>query len=451
MSEKEQNTIPSNEEESEENQVQKKRDELQNFVENENYESVINEAFKIIQDKDKRLISDALEAIRKVVGNEPKLLNSSQINTLIDFLSNSDDILRASTVLILKPLALARMNELFDILINLLTSNHSSNCKEETIRLLGYIGSQKPGKVRDKIPLIASFLKDDEKHVYNRALEVLKLLSKDEPRIVESAVKNVLKDIENEELSNNLNDLIARIIQKRETRQKVKNDEEENEKENIIPDVEEEEDKKDEKTDDERKPLKEMQTPTIESESELEADENKIKEEIGAKIEEEFSKIDDKAKNDELETKDLKEIKSEQDIIKKETPNLEIRGDESSKEIAKEQKQDHKKEVPSTIPPSSESDTREDLIRKQFELKEKELKRREDELKQMELEKKELELMAKELELERQELIKSKLEKLETEVKRKEQELKEKELSLKMKELEKKEKELEKAERKMEE
>jgi len=83
----------------EDKKVQEKRDEIHKSLESKQYPSVLKIAFQIITEKDSRLLSDALDAIRQVNSEAPSLIDLTQLQVVVDFLHKDDDIFRASAVL----------------------------------------------------------------------------------------------------------------------------------------------------------------------------------------------------------------------------------------------------------------------------------------------------------------------------------------------------------------
>jgi len=432
-----QNPAPPSQKEIEDKKVQEKRDEIRKLLEGKQFPNIIKNAFQIIQDKDKRLISDALDAIRQVTVEMPALIDASQLNVLVEFLHDEDDILRASAVLALKPIILQRPDDLFQLLTTILSVSTSKNGKEESIRLLGHMAGEHPDKIEKLIPDLVNYLSDDNVHVRKRSLEVLKILSKDAPGKIEKEVKKIAGKITDAEILSGINEVMTEAIKKRELKSIDDKIPKEGTKPEIIPEVAPQPTKAEiaEEKKQQVPPGAPVQIKPVQTEEE-------IKKEIGAKIQAEFSKIEEGVKQAPSELKELKEIKTTKDLTPSSAPAVPAKGAEPVPATQKVEAVPEEKKEPAIIP-----ETKDTTVKKQLDLKEKELQRREEELKKVELEKKELELQAKELDMQREELKKQKLEQMELEVKRKEEELKEKELSLKMKELEEKEKKLKEIEK----
>ncbi|MHA1683223.1 MAG: hypothetical protein ACTSUE_19955 [Promethearchaeota archaeon] len=415
------------------------REEIKNLLEQEAREALINISFKIIQERDEKLFTDALNAIRRVSAQDPGLMNDSQVQLLVDFLDSDDDILRAAAVLALKPVVLHEPRRMLELLSRLLNNNgKSDNCKGETIRLLGHLGTKYPGMLLSFIPQFIQYIIEGGKHVAKISLKTLKVISKTHPEIIEPELKKIHDEITDPDLVEYMNELIGDLIKKRELN--VTKDPEKIESiEEIIPEV-----------------------PVIPKDGGVEKEpgeknqpsdgieEKKMKEEIGAQIEQEFSKIDQDGQESEPKIEVMKEIKTERDLEHTPVKDAKLTGDTNI------QPEKFQVQPPISLPTTDleatqdhERNTIEILKKKQISLKEKALQRREEEIKNIVLEKKELELQARELELQRDEMMRAKLEKMEQEVKRKEELLREKELALKLKELEEKEKELKDKEEKI--
>nr|MDO8118809.1 hypothetical protein [Candidatus Sigynarchaeota archaeon] len=409
------------------------------------------------KDKVHELVPDALDMIRQAIPENPRLLNESQVHLLADFLNDEDDMFRASAVLALKPAIPEKSIELFKILAGFIDSpQKTKNCKEEAIRLLGHMATIEPGRVSSLIPRFISFLMDDDVHVRKRSLEVLKVLSKHDPKQIENGVKWILDKITDEELVTGVNELVTSIIKRRELREiEVKPAKDEKPTE-LIPEVKPESMKESAEP-----PVIEAPAPP-EVPSAEKKNEAEIRKEIDAKIQEEFSKIEEGKKTVEIPLKDMKEIKSDKDLEHRGVPETIVQKiavvpgvvdhgvqvqPKPTESVSKEASVVVLSQAPIPVTPlAEESEKHADMVKKQLEVKEKMLQKREEELKRLQIERKELELAAQELEMQRDELIKVKLEQLEMEVKRKEQEVKAKELSLKLKELESREQKLKETE-----
>ncbi len=420
----------------EDKKVQEKRDEIHKSLESKQYPSVLKIAFQIITEKDSRLLSDALDAIRQVNAEAPSLIDLTQLQVVVDFLHKDDDIFRASAVLALKPVLLAKPDVLYPMLTSIVTEAASKNGREEAIRLLGLLGADHPEKVEKLIPEFVACLADDNVHVRKRSLDVLNILSKTAPVKIEKELKKMAGKITDTEILSGIHDIITEAIKKRELKtvdEKIAKDEQ---KADLIPDVPPQPKK------DEIPPAPtSAAVPSTEMPQKPALSEKEIQKEIGAKIEAEFSKIEEGVKPAPSELKELKEIKTAQDLTPPPAP---------TPAAAKTPEPT----APVTIPvekepasPAATPEPHEGMVKKQLELKEKELQRREEDFKKLELEKKELELQAKELEMQREELKKAQLEQMELEVKRKEEEIKQKELAMKLKELEEREKRLKEIEK----
>ncbi|MEX2681139.1 MAG: hypothetical protein Q6373_006035 [Candidatus Sigynarchaeota archaeon] len=425
-----------NPKELEEKKVQEKREEILKLLESKQHHDVLKVAFEIIERKDARLMSEALDAIRQVNAQDPSLMDPVHLQIVVDFLHNDDDILRASAVLALKPILLSNPDALYATLTSIVTAATSKNGREEAIRLLGFLGADHPEKVEKLIPEFVACLADDNVHVRKRSLDVLKILSKTAPVKIEKELKRMAGKISDTEVLSGIHEVITEAIKHRELKHVEEDAAKEVEKADLIPDVPPQPKK------DEAQAMPQIvavqSTATPEKPAPSETD---IQKEIGAKIEAEFSKIEEGVKPTPSELKELKEIKSPQDLAP--TPALTAVATKMPEPLAAVPRAVEKQMAPSAAAP----DPHDDIAKKQLELKEKELHRREEELKKLELEKKELELQAKELEMQREELKKAQLEQMELEVKRKEEELKQKELALKLKELEEREKKLKEIEK----
>ncbi|MBN2152075.1 MAG: hypothetical protein JW839_11550 [Candidatus Lokiarchaeota archaeon] len=426
------NPEPPSPKELEDKKVQARREEILKLVESKQYRDALNLCFQIISEKDARLLSDALDAIRQVNSDDPALIEPAQLQVAVDFLHSDDDIIRASAVLALKPVLLAKPEALYQMLTNVFTTATSKNGREEAIRLLGLLGTDHPEKVEKLVPEFVACLADDNVHVRKRSLEVLRILSKTAPGKIEKELKKMAGKIADAETLSGIHEVVAEAIKNREMKPIDEKATKEEEKDDLIPDVP-------------PQPKKEGEVMPAPAEAEPPGgtrpekpilSETEIQKEIGAKIEAEFSKIEEGVKPAPSELKELKEIKSPQDLAPSPAPaSVAAKAPEQAAPAAPPSDKEH-------APPVAVPGPQDDIAKKQLELKEKELQRREDELKKLELEKKELELQAKELEMQREELKKAQLEQMELEVKRKEEELKQKELALKLKELEEREKNL---------
>ncbi len=452
MSDEHQNgTIEDDPTRAKEKLLQEKRGMLQKLSENKEYVKLIDLSFNIIHDKEIELIPDALDALRQAIPDNPRLLNETQINVLADLLNDADDMLRASAVLALKPVIPEKSNELFKILAGFIDSpQKSKNCKEEAIRLLGHMATLEPERVTSLIPRFISFLTDEDVHVRKRSLEALKVLGKHAPAQIERGIKGTFDQIKDEELIAGVNELVTSIIKRRELRDLEQKSAADEKRPELIPEMAPEIPKETPAAS-KSEPVVSPTAPAQEQKSDVE-----IRKEIDAKIQEEFSKIEDGKKPADIPLKDMKEIKTEKDLESRAPAEMPMQKPAAAPAVV-EQKivVPIPKEQPTTmVPPApvqhdvpdENGETHADLVKKQLELKEKMLQKREEELKRLQIERKELELVSQELEMERDELIKTKLEKLEVEVKRKEQELKEKELSLKLKELEERDQKIKEAE-----
>ncbi len=420
----------------EDKKVQEKRDEIRRLLESKQLREVLKLSFQIISEKDARLMSDALDAIRQADLEDPSLIEPAQLQVVVDFLHSDDDIMRASVVLALKPILLANPDALYQMLTNVVMTSTSTNGREEAIRLLGLLGADHPEKVDKLIPEFVTFLADDNVHVRKRSLDVLKILSKTAPSKIEKELKKMAGKISDTEILSGIHEVITEAIKHRELKPIDEKTTKEEEKADLIPDVPPQPKK------DEVQPAPSVAaSPSTEKPEKPVQSEMEIQKEIGAKIEAEFSKIEEGVKPAPSKIKELKEIKTPQDLtpvpalaaVVAKAPELAATGGSPGEKEA--------------APPATTPEPQDDMAKKQLELREKELQRREEELKKLELEKKELEIQAKELEMQREELKKAQLEQMELEVKRKEEELKQKELTLKLKELEEREKKLKEIEK----
>lgn len=416
--------------------VQEKKDELRKLLESKRFPDILKTTFQVIKDKDSRLLSDALDAIRQIATENASLLDEANLQLIVDLLHNDDDILRASAVLALKPVILSRPDSLYQLLTTAITTATSKNGREEAIRLLGFLGADHPEKIEKLIPEIVGCLADDNVHVRKRSQEVLMILAKTAPGKIEKELKKMAGKITDTEVLAGINEIITEAIKKRELKgidEKITAAEQ---KVDLIPDVPPQPEHEEVAT-----PAQGATAPGVQAHEQPTLSEKAIQQEIGAKIEAEFSKIDEGTKPATSELKELKEIKTAQDLVHPPA---------SVQVVAKLPEQAPPVAVPveAILQKQARSpESNDNIVKKQLELKEKELQRREEELKKLELEKKELELEAKELEMQREELKKAKLEQMELEVKRKEEELKRKELELKLKELEDREKKLKEIEK----
>lgn len=413
-----------------EERAREAREQLQRLIETKDHLALVKLAFEIVQGDDKSLFVDALDAIRQIALEQPALIDKPRSQRLIDFLNDEDDIVRASAVLALKNLVLERPDELYSTLTDLIRQHGAPHCLEESVRLLGHLGTKHPDKIKDNIVQFVSLLHDEDLHVRKRSMDVIKILAKVVPDKIEKELKREIKsEACTGEILDGIDAILTDIIKKRELKgleEKIQKDKEP--VPDLIPDIEPA-----------TKKEPEVATTSIEvppgqdgeRDAPVEKTEAEIVQEIGANIEAEFSKIEDASKGP-TETRELKEIKTEKDLEPQAPP----------------------KPTPEA-PPAPVVDVprdaapKDDLVKKQMALKEKELSRREEELKQLEIEKKELEIQSREFDMEREELKRAKLEQMEAEVRRKEQELKEKELALKLKELDEKEKRLKEMEAQM--
>jgi hypothetical protein len=420
----------------EDKKVQENRDAIHKYLESKQFPEVLKIAFQIIKEKDARLLSDALDAVRQVNAENASLMDPTQLQVIVDFLHNDDDILRASVVLALKPVLLANPDSLYSMLTTIVTEAASKNGREEAIRLLGLLGADHPEKVEKQIPEFVACLVDDNVHVRKRSLEVLKILSKTASVKIEKELKKLAGKISDPEVLAGINDIISEAIKKRDLKSVDEKKTKDEQKADLIPDVPVQP-KKDEI------PLSPAITaaPNTTKLEKPVLSETEIQKEIGAKIAAEFSKIEEGVKPAPSELKELKEIKSPQDLTPAQAPNQATAKapEPVAGVITSVEKEPAKTAV--VVEPHD------DMVKKQLVIKEKELQRREEEFKKLELEKKELELQAKELDMQREELKKAQLEQMELEVKRKEEELKQKELALKLKALEEREKKLKELEK----
>nr|MDO8119170.1 hypothetical protein [Candidatus Sigynarchaeota archaeon] len=419
-----------------EKKVQEKREEILKLLESKQFRDVLKVSIEIMERKDARLMSEALDAIRQVNAEDPSLIEPTQLQAVIDFLNSDDDIMRASVVLALKPILLAKPDAIYSMLTNIVTGATSKNGREEAIRLLGLLGADHPEKVEKLIPEFVACLADDNVHVRKRSHDVLKILSKTAPVKIEKELKKMAGKISDTEVLSGIHEVITEAIKNREIKPIDEEAAKEEEKADLIPDVPPQPKKDEAQLETGIAASPSTTTPEKPAPSEAE-----IQKEIGAKIEAEFSKIEEGVKPAPSELKELKEIKSPKDLTSAPAPAVVVVKVPEPVTLA----------APSgdkePVSPAKAPDTQDDMVKKQLELKEKELHRREEEFKKLELEKKELELQAKELEMQREELKKAKLEQMELEVKRKEEELKQKELALKLKELEEREKKLKEIEK----
>jgi hypothetical protein len=420
----------------EDKKVQEKRDEIRKSLESKQFQNVLKIAFQIITEKDSRLLSDALDAIRHVNAEAPSLIDLTQLQVVVDFLHKDDDIFRASAVLALKPVLLAKPDVLYPMLTSIVTEAASKNGREEAIRLLGLLGADHPEKVEKLIPEFVACLADDNVHVRKRSLDVLMILANTAPVKIEKELKKMAGKITDTEVLSGIHDVITEAIKKRELKTIDEKSAKDEQKADLIPDVPIQP-----KKDAVAPAPANAAAPSTEATQKPALSEKEIQKEIGAKIEAEFSKIEEGVKSAPSELKELKEIKSAQDL----TPALApAPAAAKAPELAAPVTTPVEKEQ---APPATTPAPQDGNVKKQLELKEKELQRREEDFKKLELEKKELELQAKELDMQREELKKAKLEQMELEVKRKEEEIKQKELAMKLKELEEREKKLKEIEK----
>ncbi|MFX0101900.1 MAG: hypothetical protein ACFFCS_20210, partial [Candidatus Hodarchaeota archaeon] len=400
------------EEKRNEKRVMETRDKFQELLESKNYQEAIKLSFQLIQDLDNVLIPDALDTIRQITVEEPEILNQSQVQVLINFMESDDDNIRYLAVIALKPVVLKIPDLAIELTSPFITLKKSSKSLEEAIRMLGHIGTSFPKKISQFIPDFVDLLKDPDTYVSNRSLKSLMILSKHYPNKIEKLLKKIIDEIEDNDLIGKIKELLVEIIKNRDLEiTEDKGTEDDARKDELIPEMPDE--GKEPSDEDTREPSSQKEPTTQEEQP----SEEEIKKEIGAKIEEEFSKIEEGDKPDEPSLSELKEIKTEKDLASEPSPKETI-PEAKTPSITPKISPEVEKEKPSI-------ETNEDLVKKQLLIKEKELQRREDELKKMELEKKELELQAKELELEREEMERAKLEKMEQELKSKERELKE--------------------------
>ncbi len=427
----------------EDKKVQEKRDAIHKSLESKQFPEVLKIAFQIITEKDSRLLSDALDAIRQVNAEAPSLIDLTQLQVVVDFLHKDDDIFRASAVLALKPVLLAKPDVLYPMLTSIVTEAASKNGREEAIRLLGLLGADHPEKVEKLIPEFVACLADDNVHVRKRSLDVLKILANTAPVKIEKELKKMAGKITDAEVLSGIHDVITEAIKKRELKTVDEKSAKDEQKADLIPDVPIQL-KKDEVA---PTPVN-AAAPSTQAPQKPALTEKEIQKEIGAKIEAEFSKIEEGVKPAPSELKELKEIKSAQDLTPAPTPTA-AKAPEPAAPVAAPVEKVQAPAVGAPVAPVAPATppAQNDMVKKQLELKEKELQRREEDFKKLELEKKELELQAKELEMQREELKKAQLEQMELEVKRKEEEIKQKELAMKLKGLEEREKKLKELEK----
>ncbi|MBD3187390.1 hypothetical protein GF325_11215, partial [Candidatus Bathyarchaeota archaeon] len=226
---------PGNEERDE---IGEKRELISLMLEKEKHEELLQLAFTIINERNKKLLNDAVDAVRQVITTHPALVNKSQVQLLVDFLHEEDDILRANAVLALKPIAIHDADHVRDILMQLLELDKSPVCKEEAIRLLAHIGTKFPGKIRELIPILARNLEIDSERVAKQSLKALRVISKEYPSQVEKILRKALETVEESSMLEAIDELLSDIIKRRELKTfDEKKQGRDDEEEEIIPDI----------------------------------------------------------------------------------------------------------------------------------------------------------------------------------------------------------------------
>ncbi|MHA1372121.1 MAG: hypothetical protein ACTSRA_20680 [Promethearchaeota archaeon] len=65
--------------------IEKTREKIQKMLEEKKYKDLLNLSFRILQERDRVLMVDALNAIRNVTAEKPRILSKKQIKKLMSF------------------------------------------------------------------------------------------------------------------------------------------------------------------------------------------------------------------------------------------------------------------------------------------------------------------------------------------------------------------------------
>lgn len=291
--------------------LQERRDFLRKSLEDKHYDAAVAESFKILREGEKSLFTDALDAIMKIGAADQKRINKNDVPLLVDLLCTDDDILRASVVLALRPIAQARQDLVFNLLSKLLSASSPKHCVEASIRLIGQICTQSPERGLAIVPDLIGFLGDENQYVRKIASDVLKILARQIPSKLEKELAGVTETVQDADVLASLNEVIEEIAKAKE--QKSLEDRLESEEMPapvLIPEMPA------------MKPSAGVSLPSSRrTEPDLrgaQAEQKKlpdvVKLEIDEKIAQEFAKVEDGTVADRSELRKLKEIKTAKDL-----------------------------------------------------------------------------------------------------------------------------------------
>ncbi|MHA1892544.1 MAG: hypothetical protein ACTSYS_16240, partial [Promethearchaeota archaeon] len=212
------------------------KEKLNQLIEDKEYKNALESAFSILKQRKVGLMSEALEKIQEISTLKPSIFNPEHFKVLVSLLHDEDAILRAATVLTLKPMTLERPDDLLKILKKEINQKQAGPAISEEIRLLAHIATKYPEKIKSLIEKFILLLKTDDINIAKRSLSALKILSNDYPTIIEDKLQDADESIKDKQLKTDIDDFLTSLIKKRE-RSGDNTTGNADEVEDIIPDV----------------------------------------------------------------------------------------------------------------------------------------------------------------------------------------------------------------------